>query len=339
MSTLSKITIQAALLMALTAHARPAYSSSASAGVASPAPAATAAPSAAPAGPAPAAAVAGRPPGSQPLTRLQDLQNQSLARLQGLQNWLGPGSRTGTPILVIPAKEMPRETYDRIVEDLSVMGRIIEKSLHEAPDEAYGSSTTTSLYFTYDGYGQNLFLPSDGAGPQILRPWEGQPKAIYVGGYGAVFSLRVGFPLVAPPEAPKQEKATEPMDRVWVSAQRELADPQAAARSRRGGPAGEPYKPEAVENLKNTLSAILKHASNIRDLEPDSWLTLLVQGPATAPAEQPQDTAGNERARLTTHETGRTLLSLRARKADIDQFAKGQLDEMQFRQRVQIVAR
>jgi len=38
-----------------------------------------------------------------------------------------------------------------------------------------------------------------------------------------------------------------------------------------------------------------------------------------------------------TRSEGRTLLTLRAKKTDIDQYAKGQLDDTQFRQRVQIV--
>jgi len=319
MSTLPKITIQSAVLIALAACARPAYSGSASAGAATSAPAA----STAPAGTSAPAAAAIRPSAQQSLARLQ--------------NSLAASPRAGAPILVIPAKEMAPETYDRIVEDLSVMSRILEKSVHDGSEETYGFAAG-GLYATGDTYGHALFLPSDGAGPWILRPSGGRPKALYVGGYGAVFSLRVSFPLVPPPEAPKQDKAAEPTDQVWAAAQRELADPQAAARTRHAGPAGEPYRPETVDNLKNALTGALKHASNIRDLEPESWLTILVQGPATVP-EQPQESLSNQLLSMTTYATGRTLLTLRVKKADIDQSTKGQLDETQFRQRVQIVTR
>ncbi len=329
MRILPKITLPSALLIALALCPRPGYSGSASAGSASSAPAAATVPTTAPAAAVSSAGVATPPPAA---TRA--VASQAFSRLYGS---LAANTRATTPVLVVPAKEMTAETYDRVVEDLSVMSRIIEKSVHTESEGLYSSLVTTSLYTKGDSYGHTLLLPSDGAGPQILRSSGGRPKAIYVGGYGALFSLRMSFPLVPPPEAPKASKAGEQTDQVWAAAQRELADPESAVRSRRAGPAGQPYKAEAVEDLKNTLTAALKHASNIRDLEPESWLMVLVQGPAAVP-EQPQDSS-KQALDLTTQTTGGTLLTLRAKKADIDQFAQGRLDETQFRQRVQIVTR
>ncbi len=316
MSTLPKTVIPSALLITLALCAPPAYSGSASVDPAS-------------SGPAASAGVATGESGAT-----VSAASQALSRLYGS---FAANTRAAASLLVVPAKEMTPETYDRVVEDLSVMSRIIEKSVPTESEGLYSSSVTTSLYTKGDSYGRALFLPSDGAGPQILRSSGGRPKAIYVAGYGALFSLRVSFPLVPPPEAPKASKAGEQTDQVWAAAQRELANPENAIRPRRAGPAGQPYKAEAVEDLKNTLTATLKHASNIRDLEPEWWLMVLVQGPA-AVLEQPQDSS-HQALDLTPHATSGTLLTLRAKKADIDQFAKGQLDETQFRQRVQIVTR
>jgi hypothetical protein len=97
-----------------------------------------------------------------------------------------------------------------------------------------------------------------------------------------------------------------------------------------------PYRPEAVENLRSALIAVLQHASNIRDLEPESWLTIVVQGCSTV-ADQPEDSSGDQQGNLIgVRPTGRTLLTLRAKKADIDQLVKGPLGQTEFQKRVQI---
>jgi hypothetical protein len=210
------------------------------------------------------------------------------------------------------------------------MNRIIEKSLRDLSDETYGALTT--------GPRIELFPPSDSAGPWILRAGSGRSRAIYVGGYGAVFSLQVDFPLVPPPEMPEPNKTAEKGDQVWAAAQRELANPSAPLAVRPGAPQGKPYRPEAVESLRSTLISLLQHATNIRDLEAESWLTILVQGPgAVQPAELPRHHEGAPI--IGAYTTGTSLLTLRAKKTDIDQFAHGRLDQTQFQQRVQIVTR
>ena len=51
------------------------------------------------------------------------------------------------------------------------------------------------------------------------------PKPIYIGGYGAVFSLQVDFPLLPPPETAEPNKTADKTDRIWAAAQRELSGP------------------------------------------------------------------------------------------------------------------
>ena len=264
------------------------------------------------------------------------------ARLYDLLGQLNyTSSRGAVPVLVIPAKEMDAQAFTRIVEDLSIMGRIIEKNLQGAQQEHFAYAMATEL-------GRNVFLPSGGSGPRILRSSSGRPKPMYIGGYGALFSLRVGFPLVPPPQVPEPNKAAEQTDRVWAQAQQELLDPRGAARMQQGVPQESIYNAEAVADLRTTLMALLKHATNVRDLEPDAWLTILVQGPAPTAPSQPQDPLYAEQptvygelfyqANLSgAGDEGGTVMTLRTKKADIDQYAKGQLDEAQFQQRVQIV--
>jgi hypothetical protein len=318
--SLRKIT----LLLLLAACARPAYSGSASAGGTVPAPASsTALPAPPSAGASASTTAAIRPSGGQTFSLLSSLT--------------GANRLAAAPVLVIPAKDMPPETGDRIVEDLSIMSRIIEKSLRDAPEQDYGVVTGGggAVYGWAGGYGQTPFLLSDSTGPRILRSAGGRPKAIYLGGYGVIFSLQVDFPLVPPPETAEPNKTADKTDRVWAAAQRELLNPPATAHLRTGAP-HMPYRPEAVETLRSTLIAAFKHASNIRDLEAESWLTILVQGPATV-ADPSQDSSGDPTVNpLGGRPAGRTLLTLRAKKADIDQLAKGSLEQTEFRKRVQI---
>jgi hypothetical protein len=321
-----------ALLILLAACARPAYSGSASAGEATSASASSLAPAATPGINQPLGSV------SAPTTATtRSSTGQSLPRLSGAT---GAARQAAAPVLVIPAKEMAPETYDRIVEDLSVMNRILEKSVTDAP-ELYEYDALRREAGALQMLQLNGYVSSRQRGdrwPWILRASSGRPKPLYIGGYGVVFSLQVDFPLVPPPEAPEPNKSADKTDRVWAAAQRELVNPQPTIHLRPGVLQGAPYRAEAVENLRSTLIALLKHATNIRDLEPESWLTILVQGPSGV-ADQGQDSSGDQQASLIgARPSGRTLLTLRAKKADIDQLAKGSLEQTEFQKRVQITA-
>jgi hypothetical protein len=315
MSTLRKMTILCSFLILLAVFVPTADSASASAG--------SAATSADIAATQPSAGVVGIAPVAS---------GNPSARELAVLNIRTTGTRAAIPVLVIPGKPTDAETSNRIVEDLTVMGRIIEKGVRAAAQEGYGAMMPGDPL-----YGQAFLFGFDGPGPRILRTGDGRPRPMYIGGYGAIFFLQVDFPLVPPPQEPEADKATEKTDQVWAAAQRELADPQAATRTRPGAVPGKPYRAEAVEGLRTALTDLLKHATNIRDLEPESWLTVLVQGPDSTAQGQTQTSAYGQGLVLPSpRASGRALLTLRAKKADIDLYAKGQLDPAQFQQRVQI---
>jgi hypothetical protein len=309
MSTLPKI-IPCALLTTLALYVPPTYGGSADILPASPAPVAA---TPVPTGNLPWVPGPSSSSGEQMVLRL----NRLLANDFG-----GP-----VPVLVIPAQEMAPETYDRIVDDLNIMNRIIEKN-------------TGTLGDGGRAYGALLGGPGDIMTPRMLRPLGGRPKPMYIGGYGAVFSLAVDFPLL-PPEGPEPNQVTEKADPTWIEAQRELLDPQAVLRVGRATVHGRAYRADAVENLRSTLIGLLKHATNIRDLAPDAWLTILVQGGSATWSVYGEARYGPDQMLMlpAARGAGRTLLTLRARKTDIDQYATGALDAKQFRQRVQIVTR
>ena len=217
------------------------------------------------------------------------------------------------PVLVVPGKPMDAQAIDQAVEDLSIMSRIITKN---ALGEDHSEGLTdfrvgTALVFRSD-------VAYNSAGPGLFFPSASRPKPMYLGGYGVLFFMRVDFPLLPPPQAPQEQPANPQEDRVWADAKRSVFEGEAqSGPAQEQGEAQEPYSREQVDTLKNALIATMKHAANIRVLDPAEWVTIVVQGPAPAAP-------------------GRTVLTLRASKANVDQYAKGQLDQQQFEQRLQI---
>jgi len=150
--------------------------------------------------------------------------------------------------------------------------------------------------------------------PRRAAFFAGRPAfdGIYVGGYGAIFFVRVQFPLAstAPTEA---KETTVKGDSVWDETKAELygtGKPTAAPQA---------YDPNKVEKLKNTILSAFKYASNMRELKPDESVIVVAMryGPG--------------------RETGPTSLMVRAKKSDIDSFAAGKLPEDEFRQRAIIM--
>jgi hypothetical protein len=176
--------------------------------------------------------------------------------------------------------------------------------------------------------------------------------------------MKVDFPLTPPPDMQDDEKETikaEKGDPVWQQMRREIYEPDKVDRRRRTDRPEEKYDPEKVENLKTTLIKALKHATNIRSLKPDESVVLTVTGiggstsakiiAVTRAGEnqvlvKERDTDGKMITRL-IQGTGKELndiglsspaiLVIRAKRSEIDDFAKGNLDFDKFRERVQVL--
>ena len=248
--------------------------------------------------------------------------------------------RDGGEVLVIPAAEMKIENLAAITEDMSVMSRIFDNILSQARLTTGGSWSI--------GFDSRLFGRSSGA-----------IEAIYLEGYGALFLMKVNALLSPPPEAlEEKETEEEDTDPLWTQLRQEIYAPEEVDRRRRGDRPEEKYDSEKVKELKETLIKTLKHAANIRNLKPDESVILTVIGKA-----------GQSGTRTTTRSYGRsrlgssisrgrssirvrgapgvptvaasllpTVLTIRAKKSDIDAFAKGQLTFDQFRQKTQLLS-
>ena len=301
-----------------------------------------------------------------------DMDNQNYVLKSVIGGAVGPryGRTTGRTdrgrVLVIPATEVKPEEFEATRSDMQVMLHIVGRELQK-PRMIQGVFLDYGSFFDRDG-----------------RTLQG----IYVQDYGAFFFTEVDFPLVFPPEAqePPRETTKEQADPIWQRAQQEMfssQDPTAASQlpgRQEGG--------RALEELKEDLTRLLRHASNIRNLKADEWVILTVIGAGGRPIEAgmmatPGATMGtrSKSAGGGMYGTGgygavggyggyggygggsggfgggygvsgfgfggmggygmgpasSVTLTMRVKKADVDAYAKGQIDFEQFQQRVKIL--
>jgi len=246
-------------------------------------------------------------------------------------------------VLVVPTPDLPVENQAELTEDLSIMCRIFDKSVPAAGNNIsfwYGDRADAFRYV----------LAQQGRGTQGL----------YLDGYGALFFLRVDYPL-APTQMQEaaQAKPNEPVDSVWSQTVREMSGQSAEEpQANRNTPV---YDAQKVENLKKTLVKTLAHASNIRLRRPHDAITLVVgaldeaKAPVYALDEAKAPVYGRSRSTSTTRpmvvRPGATvggaqpgarhpapaLMILRVTKADVDAFARKQMMLGEFTQKVQIL--
>jgi len=250
-------------------------------------------------------------------------------------------------VLVIPAAELKVEDLAAITEDMSVMSRIFAKKL----SQARWTMRRGSWYVEYvEDY--SLFYGRD----------SGTIETLYLEGYAALFLMKANFPLSPLPEE-KEEKETEEEDTdpLWTQMRREMYAPEEVDRRLRPDDRPEEkYDAKKVEELKETLIKTLKHAANIRALKPDQLVILTVIGGRSqsdtrtptrstygrssgALYDSSRDGRRSRSSYITTTPRGAesgsflpTVLTICAKKSDIDDFAKGELSLDQFRERTKI---
>jgi DUF971 family protein len=295
--------------------------------------------------PAPATATVPAPVPPAP-TSVQTLGKQ----LDSLISLSDPFSFTnragkGNMILVIPSEQTKTEDLIAINEDMNVMSRIFEKNLEQ------GNITSRSMFV----HTRDVYLPLIGSGRSEIQ-------SMYLQGYGALFMMKVDFPLSPSPDAQEQEQqGTEKQqqgDSVWKQTKLEMYEPQRVNTSRRSEKQQVKYDPEKVENLKTTIIKTLKHAANIRSLKPDESVILTVTGGGQSNGTQitainvagknqllvtQKSADGKSNVKIINGNTlddidlsSQTVLVIRAKRSDIDTFAKGELDLDQFRTHVQM---
>lgn len=254
--------------------------------------------------------------------------------------WPFRSSRGGS-VLVIPSAEIETKDLLAINEDLNVMSRIFVTNLQKArvAPEGVGILLDVPIY-------GNLF---SGRGNDSIQ-------SMYLQGYGAIFLMKVDFPLSpGPKEVQKDETEKEQEgDKVWEETRRGLYEPETFTKRKKDNSAPK-YDAKKVENLKTTVVSSLKHASNIRNLKQNESVIITITGSSgssgnifATPMESGQVAIYDKDRRITRIVadpepgdlglTAPVVLIIRAQKADIDSFANGDIDLEQFRQRVQLIS-
>jgi hypothetical protein len=226
--------------------------------------------------------------------------------------------------LIVRATKTDGKTIGEIQEDLAIMSRILDKNVQGIADSGDLNAMGIKLRTLDNPSARNLYLED----------------------YGVVFTMRVSIPLL-PGEADEKsaDKEGGETDTAWEEARNEVfGGPRHALAPGESAPRNRAYDKGAVEDLQNSLLQSLRNASNIRNLKPSDWVTIVVHGPG-APGQGPAARtnwriqsgeavyagAGDEPGERTA------VMVLRARKSDIDEFAGHQGDLDGFRQKVSIV--
>ena len=245
--------------------------------------------------------------------------------------FVGPGDGPEQP-LIISTGSLEDDDVAILEEDMTIMARILEKSVNRsgAGDEPDRKAMGIHLW----ALGQAL---NRGA------------RDIYVEGHGAIFILGANMPLAGQPKAVEGEKEKKETNSAWESTRNELygendSEPKRIRRERVAAPQ---FDAGRLDALKKNLTESLKNASNIRGLKDNETVTIVVQGTSgrgfASVANgnvRVQRTPGNVEAFAFNAEPRKggpkTLLTLRAKKSDINDFAKGKIDGEQFRKKVSV---
>jgi len=270
------------------------------------------------------------PNDSKPATGVEVASGEPSAETEQDPAWLklakAKGAQNAIPPIVVRFSVGENDDVSALEEDLAVMGKIIDRSL----ERAFGKET-----------------PDVRMGiPMVLSSGGRSVRAMYTEGFGALFTLKVNFPLMAPRVATDTKPESGESD--WDRAKEELYN-QAEDNwiSEEGALPAIEYDPARVEALKRDLLISLKNASNIRGLKPNEFLTVTAFGtPSLAQSHSSkwvngtgagigsnnrEGSSAGVRGRLSSDGHRGTVLAIRVKKADIDAFAKasGKLAELQ----------
>jgi len=237
------------------------------------------------------------------------------------------GSAEAIPPLVIQFSSTNQTLVQEWEEDLTVMTHIVEEALQRAADEDLAD------------YKMGI--------PMLVTP-NRSVRPMYLEGFGAIFMIKVNFPVVAPAASDAQKP--ERTESEWEQAKGELYGPRRQTSWMAGTvESGAAYDSDQVDTLKKELIDALRNVSNFRNLKPDEYVSMTVFGssnttpkPARGPRKKKGDAgdavakeAAREAVRARVPKTGPgTVLTLRVKKSDVDGFAKGTIDLAGFEKKI-----
>jgi hypothetical protein len=228
--------------------------------------------------------------------------------------------REGRKILIVPSGNIGPEESAQIREDINVMAEIIDERFRE-PRLIEGVLRDFGDYFGRDNQ---------------------QTEAIYIQGYGVIFMMEVNYQFSS--RAQPEEKAkpdTNNTDQTWEKARQRVLVPGTSG-SETQASAGE-YEKQMVNILKTELLRTLKYAANIRNLKPEEWVVLSVTGNGESRTKKylfsQSNVPNNYIDKISYSEVGQasaSIMTMRVKKSDVEEFASGKTDFEQFCEKVQI---
>jgi len=267
----------------------------------------------------------------------------------------------GRKALVIPAGEVKPKELAETIEDMHVMSHIL--------DERFKKTRRVQGMFTDFG----AFFGRDSR----------SAEATYLEGFGVLFLMEVNFAFSPPPKKQAQDPAetAEAVDSTWQKARQQVLSPGTSPGMGQRDSADD-YGSQMVEELKVELVKALKHAGNIRNIEPDEWIILTViggqrqfgvggmmgsgmggmmsggmggmmgsgmggmmsggtggmmSGGMGAGMGAGMGGGGSFSGFVTTASSPSTVLTIRAKKSDVDDFARDVSDFEQFQEKVTVL--
>ncbi len=240
----------------------------------------------------------------------------------------GGGEAQDRP-LIIASSSPDEKSIAALDEDLNIMARILDKAVDRGSDDDRKGAMGIHFWALNQGGGRSA-------------------RNFYLEGYGAVFTLNVNMPLLAPPSKPQAEEKKENTSSSWEDARNELYGREERGQFKRA-PGDRrpsvPYDADRVEALKKDLTEALKNATHIRSLKDNEHVTIVVQGSGSDIGVQ-RRVLGPKKEIIREDVFGyafagsgggpRSVMTLRAKKSDIDAFAKGKTDLDDFRKKVSV---
>ena len=167
------------------------------------------------------------------------------------------GQTGGRRVLVVPAADIKPDELSETLEDMYIFSNILDEGFKE-PRMIQGVFRDFGDFFGRDNR---------------------QTEAVYMQGYGVVFMMEVDYTFRPVPQTEEKpgDTAAEEVDSTWLRARERIFSPGGGGRMSRPDSARE-NGGQMVEELKAELVRTLRHATNIRNIEPDEWVILSVTG-------------------------------------------------------------
>ncbi|MBN2590921.1 MAG: hypothetical protein JXA96_13735 [Sedimentisphaerales bacterium] len=256
----------------------------------------------------------------------------------------------GRRILVVPSGEVDSKDVSQTKEDILVMAEILDERFRE-PRLIEGVLRDFGDFFGRDNK---------------------QTEAMCIQGYGIIFMMEVNcqFSSLSQPEEKVEIQTNSDTDQTWQQARQRILSPGT------GNDGNSEYEVQMVNILKTELIRTLKYASNIRNIKPDEWVILSVSGvsrQSMPPVGMPFGGYGGGMMVGGTYGYGggsysgyggntiisgydnnygimnntitnsqnvspaASVMTIRVKKSDVDEFANDKIDLEHFRQKVQIL--